>query len=149
MAHGLTGVKQLSGEVILIELIDYVNENVKSIYTRIGELYELEIKANHDPDTVVPKLTLEPCQATVLNRTARQWILRTLRQMAKAVNNVITLYNDEGLRDITSQDEETPLYILQLPKTLSISETEKVLEDDFKRVNKIFDRLQSYADIYI
>lgn len=131
-----------------MELSKYVTSNINSIYAQVRHLYQLEIEANRDPDTTTPDLSVADNKSTVLNRATRQWMFRVLKQMAKDINTVVTFYNTQGLRDIET-DAETAPYSLSLPRSLELRKIKAVLDDDFKRANKLLDTLGSYTDIYL
>ena len=139
-------------------LIDYVTTNIQSVYNRVGKLYQLEIEGNGDPDTTVPALRVDEFDGTLLNRDARRWLLNRdarrwlfsqMRKMATVLNDLIGLYNDQGLRDLAT-DDPTDGYVLSLPQSLMFNDRfMAVLQDDFDRAYQLCDRLTEYVSPYI
>ena len=69
-----------------MDLISYVTDNVKKVYQKIAELYQLEIEVDANDEQTVPTLRVEECQTEVLNRQARQWLFRVMKKMAADIN---------------------------------------------------------------
>mgnify|MGYP006928980638 FL=1 len=130
-----------------MDLISYVTDNVKKVYQKIAELYQLEIEVDANDEQTVPTLRVEECQTDVLNRQARQWLFRVMKKMAADINDLVTLYNAQSLIDWDADGQPlTPLYYLAMPKSLAFNEVETVLDDDFKRAFELFARLEQYAN---
>ena len=130
-----------------MDLISYVTDNVKKVYQKIAELYQLEVEVNDDYELVIPTLTVEACRENVLNRNTRLWMLRVLKCMAIDINNLVTLYNKQQLIDWDADGEPlTPPYNVVLPKSLVFDEVKKVLNDDFDRAFKLLLQLEYYAN---
>lgn len=130
-----------------MDLISYVTDNVKKVYQKIAELYQLEIEVDANDEQTVPTLRVEKCQTDVLNRQARQWLFRVMKKMAADINGLVTLYNAQSLIDWDADGQPlTPPYYLAMPKSLAFNEVETVLDDDFKRAFELFARLEQYAN---
>lgn len=130
-------------------LIDYVTTNIQSVYNRVSKLYQLEIEGNGDPDTAVPTLHVDEFDGTLLNRDARRWLFSQMRKMAIVLNELVGLYNDQGLRDLAT-DDPTDGYVLNLPQSLMFDDRfMAVLQDDFDRAYQLCNRLAEYVLPYI
>lgn len=130
-----------------MDLISYVTDNVKKVYQKIAELYQLEIEVDANDEQTVPTLRVEECQTDVLNRQARQWLFRVMKKMTADINDLVTLYNAQSLIDWDADGQPlTPPYYLAMPKSLAFNEVETVLDDDFKRAFELFARLEQYAN---
>ena len=133
----------------VLALIDYVTTNIQSVYDKASRLYQLEIEGNGDPDTTVPTLCVDEFDGTLLNRDARRWLFSQMRKMATVLNDLVGLYNDQGLRDLAT-DDPTDGYVLNLPQSLMFDDRfMAVLQDDFDRAYQLCNRLTEYVSPYI
>lgn len=130
-----------------MDLVSYVSGNIKNVYQKVIELYQLEIEVDANDEQTVPTLRVEECQTSVLNRQARQWLFRALKEMAADINALVNLYNAQSLIDWNADGQPlTPAYDIVLPKSLVFSEVKTVLDDDFKRAFELFTQLEQYAN---
>ena len=130
-----------------MNLINYVSDNIKNVYQKVIELYQLEIEVDDNEEQSVPTLRVEEFQTSVLNRQARQWLFRVLKKMTADINALVNLYNAQSLIDWNADGQPlTPAYVLVLPKSLVFSEVKTVLDDDFKRAFELFTQLEQYAN---
>lgn len=51
-----------------MDLVSYVSGNIKNVYQKVIELYQLEIEVDANGEQVVSTLRVEECQTDVLNR---------------------------------------------------------------------------------
>lgn len=130
-----------------MDLVSYVSGNIKNVYQKVIELYQLEIEVDANGEQVVPTLRVEECQTDVLNRQTRQWLFRVMKRMAADINELVTLYNAQNLIDWNADGQPlTPPYYLAMPKSLAFAEVETVLDDNFKRAFELFTQLEQYAN---
>lgn len=124
-----------------MNLVKYYSDSIQSIYNRVLALYNKGQPA-YEADVSVPKLELIPVPkpGDKLNRAVYLWTIDCIKQLEAVVNELIGVYNDNGIIDYDVGD--TPDVELWLPERLVIDNIYIAkLSDDFEACNKALDGL--------
>lgn len=124
-----------------MNLINYYNSNIQSIYNVVTDLYKRGQVA-YESDVNIPKLKLVPVPqpSKKLNRAVYLWTLECIRQLEAVINDLVAVYNDSGIIDYNIGD--TPNINLWLPKRLVIDDLYIAkLSDNFEKCKKLLDQL--------
>lgn len=124
-----------------MNLINFYNSNIQSIYSEIVDLYRRGQIA-YEGDVDIPELKLvptpQPCKKT--NRAVYLWTRECIRQLEMVMNDLIGVYNDNGI--INYDTGETSTIRLWMPDSLAIDDPYIAkLSDDFEKCKKLLDQL--------
>lgn len=129
-------------------LVDYYYDNISRIYQRIKQLLDIVDTVFMPDDNTMPSLEIKRPETEFLNRTVYLWTLDSIDHLQVVLDYLVGTYNDYNLTEYSTGDP-TPKIKLWRPKTLLIDDYYwQQLKDDFDRVNKLLDQLQSYSADY-
>lgn len=132
-----------------MNLVDTYNSNITSIYQRIISLYN-KASPYFDSEVEVPELKLVPLNnpSKKLNLVVFLWTIDCIKQLERAVNNLIKTYNDSLI--INYQVGETPDIVLWLPECLAVDDDYNTkLSGDFEKCNKALDQLETNLEPFL
>lgn len=124
-----------------MNLINYYNSNIQSIYNEIADLYKRGQIA-YEGGIDIPKLKMvpvpQPCKK--LNRAVYLWTRECIRQLEMVINDLVGVYNNNGIIDYNTG--ETSTIRLWIPDSLCIDDLYIAkLSDDFEKCKKLLDQL--------
>lgn len=132
-----------------MELVNYYQSNIQSIYNRIKGLYN-EASPFFDTEVSLPDMKIVKLDnpTGLLNHAFYLWTIACIKQLQSVMNNVVGDFNDN---DIIDEDiGDTPELKLWLPERLVVDDIYMLkLKNNFDECNELLDKLNSYTQEYM
>lgn len=132
-----------------MELVNYYQSNIQSIYNRIKGLYN-EASPFFDTEVSLPDMKIVKLDnpTGLLNHAFYLWTIACIKQLQSVMNLVVGDFNDNGIVDEDTGD--TAELKLWLPERLSVDDIYMTnLKNNFDMCNKLLDNLNSYTQEYM
>lgn len=132
--------------MVITHHIEWVTENIQSIYDRIKKMYELEKEIDDNEDTVIPDLKVKPCPSKVLNYKTYRWTIEVVMELQQVIDQLVGLYNSVNFVNIDDYSNTSSLRLWAPLETELNNEYYKHLQENFDAVNQLLDQLTNYAN---
>lgn len=132
--------------MVITHHIEWVTENIQTIYDRIKKMYELEKEIDDNENAVIPDLKVKPCPSKQLNYMTYRWTIEVVMELQQVINKLVGFYNSVNFVNIDDYSNTSSLRLWAPLETEQNDEYYKRLQENFDAVNQLLDQLTNYAN---